>query len=156
MMQQNAMSWDAMMKDDAMMSWESMMTGDAMMKDDAMMTGESMEGEKMMEAAMVDGSYEDYSESAVNEAIAAKKDIVLFFHASWCPSCRSLDKEIRANLSQLPKNAVVFKVDYDDEKELKKKYAVTSQHTLVSIDSSWNELKKMKWGDLADIVNMLQ
>lgn len=74
--------------------------------------------------------------------MADGKKVALFFHASRCPSCRSLDKDINASLDELPENTVVFKIDYDTSSELKKKYAVTSQHTIVTIDADMNMIQK--------------
>jgi len=68
---------------------------------------------------------------------------VLFFHASWCPSCRSLDKSLNEkDFQDVDGDIVVIKVDYDKEDELKTKYKIPSQHTLVEVDQNWNELKK--------------
>jgi hypothetical protein len=36
----------------------------------------------------------------------------------------------------------ILKVDYDKETELKKKYGVTYQHTLVQVDKDGNLIKK--------------
>jgi thiol-disulfide isomerase/thioredoxin len=60
---------------------------------------------------------------------------VLFFHASWCPSCKSLDQDILANKAKIPSDTVIFKVDYDLNTPLKTKYGVNAQHTLVSLNS---------------------
>lgn len=90
------------------------------------------------------GSYEEYNERKV---INAKNgDVVLFFHASWCPSCRALNKDIEQNLSSIPDGVTILKTDYDTEKDLKKKYGVTYQHTLVQVDENGNMIKKWSGG----------
>jgi thiol-disulfide isomerase/thioredoxin len=73
-----------------------------------------------------------------------KHDVVLFFKASWCPSCRAIDADIKANLSKIPVSLVILDVNYDNSSELKQKYGVTSQHTFVQVDKNGNLLKK--WG----------
>ena len=40
---------------------------------------------------------------------------------------------------------VLIKVDYDTEKDLKKQYGVTIQHTLVQTDSDGNKIAKWVW-----------
>jgi thiol-disulfide isomerase/thioredoxin len=65
---------------------------------------------------------------------------ILFFHASWCPQCRQLDSDI--NKSTLPAGVTIFKVDYDSNQDLRKKYGVTVQTTLVKVDSNGNLLEK--------------
>jgi len=101
--------------------------------------------------------YTDYSEVAVDQAIADGKKVALFFHATRCPSCRNLDKEINQNLNELPEGTASFKLDYDTETELRQQYGVTTQHTIVVIDENKNEVAKDAWSaDLEKVVSMLQ
>lgn len=86
------------------------------------------------------GTYEDYNSSKL--ALADSGKVVLFFKASWCPSCNSLDKDILANLNNIPKGTYILKVDYDNSTELKKKYGITYQHTFVQVDSKGNQIEK--------------
>lgn len=83
------------------------------------------------------GSYVDYSPTAIAEA---KGTTLLFFHASWCPSCRQIDSEITSN--GLPDDVTIIKVDYDSHQDLRQKYGVTIQTTFVKVDSSGTELAK--------------
>lgn len=83
------------------------------------------------------GSYQDYSGEALAKATGTK---LLFFHASWCPQCRELDESIRE--AQLPDNVSIFKVDYDSNQALRKKYGVTVQTTVVRLNSSNQEDSK--------------
>lgn len=110
----------------------------AMMQNDGEPVQEVVPDTMMMKS----GVYDEYSESAVQAALADGKKVALFFHASRCPSCRSLDKDITASTDELPKNAVVFKVDYDTSSDLKKKYGVVTQHTIVTIDTDMNIVQK--------------
>lgn len=102
-------------------------------------------------------SYKEYTEQAVDQALADGKKVALFFHATRCPSCRALDKEINNNLSELPENTVTFKLDYDTQTELRQKYGVTMQHTIIVINENKEEVAKDAWsGDLDKLVSMLQ
>ncbi len=97
-----------MMKEDSMMNAQeakpdtTMKTDD--MKDAMMMSGEMMDksGMDMMkkdEAKMMKPTgYMNYDEMKVNEALASGQKVVLFFHASWCPTCRALDSAINNDL----------------------------------------------------------
>lgn len=153
-MQQDAMMQkdEAMMKDDKMIqTWNTeTMEKDGMMKDETMMKKE----DTMMQKSPA--MYQDYSESAVASALKEGKKVALFFHAPRCPSCRSLDKELTADIATLPANTVVFKTDYDSSSDLKKKYGVTSQHTIVTIDANMNKIALKKWWDAQDVAAMLQ
>ncbi len=102
-----------MMKKDTM----KMMTGEktewtreemeAMKSDHMMMSGSDTkmdplkkeekikkEQSKMMKAT----GYMNYDEMKVSEALASGQKVVLFFHASWCPTCRALDSAINNDL----------------------------------------------------------
>ncbi|MGS0562789.1 thioredoxin family protein [Microbacterium aurugineum] len=75
-----------------------------------------------------DGAYLDYVDGVIEATAGAK---VLFFHASWCPQCRALDEEL--NREGAPDGLTVFKVDYDDRGDLRQKYGVTLQTTVVYV-----------------------
>ena len=111
-------------------------------KDDVMMK-DKVESTKMMDKAdtmMKVGSYEAYSADKL--ARAETGDVVLFFHASWCPSCRGLNSSIESNLKSIPEGVTILKTDYDKETDLKKKYGITYQHTFVQVDKDGNLIKK--------------
>ncbi len=106
-----------------------------------MVDGKSMMSEEMAKPEeMVSGSYEAYAPEKLS--FAQNGDVVLFFRASWCPSCRGLDKDIKENLASIPATLKILDVDYDTETELKKKYGVTYQHTLVQVDKDGSMIKK--------------
>lgn len=67
---------------------------------------------------------------------------VFFFHAAWCPTCRALDADIHANATDIPHDTQIIQVDYDSSSALRQQYGVTSQHTLVQIDTTGVVLKK--------------
>lgn len=94
-------------------------------------------GDTMMKV----GSYEAYAPEKVVLASTAHH-VVLFFRAGWCPTCRALDADIKANISKIPSNLAILDVNYDDSSVLKQKYGVTYQHTFVQVDKDGNLLKK--------------
>ena len=93
--------------------------------------------------------YTPYSAKAFADASKLKR--VLFFAASWCPSCRSADKDITENIKLVPADTVIFKTDYDTETALKTKYLITRQHTFVWVDSKGAVIKKWSGGGVSDI-----
>lgn len=99
------------------------------------------------------GTYADYSAARVAEA---EGDIVLFFAASWCPSCRTLDRDIQTNSDNIPSGVTILKVDYDQETDLKQQYAVTYQHTMVQVDNNGNQIMKWSGGNtLSSVIAQL-
>jgi len=124
-------------KKDDMIKPEAMMDDDKMKKDDAMMKP---------------SGYMNYDEEKVSEALASGQKVALFFHATWCPSCRSLDKAISSETSSISADTLIMKVDFDSSTELKKKYRVVGQHTTVVLNADGTEKsKKLGARGVADI-----
>jgi len=128
---------------DAMMaqSTDTAMKGADVMSDKAMTAKDDtkmMAKDTMMPHV---GSYETYTPEKVAMKAAAGK-VVLFFHASWCPTCRAVDADIKAHLSAIPAGLTILDVDYDASTDLKVKYGVTIQHTFVEVDAQGAMIKK--------------
>ena len=103
------------------------------------------ENENSNKSVSVSLNYLDYSESFLTRANEGK--VVLFFKANWCPTCNALDKDILKNLNKIPEDVTILKVDYDVASDLKKKYEVVTQHTLVQVDAKGNEITKWVGGN---------
>ena len=118
--------------------------GSMMKKDDSSMEKEERamtpKGSEPLTGQVEKGSYERYAASKL--ANADSGDVVLFFRASWCPTCKALDSNIRANFSAIPAGLTILDVDYDNSTELKQKYRVTYQHTFVQVRSDGSQIKK--------------
>lgn len=116
---------------------EEMMTeGEGVEEKEAMME-EVEKNETMVEA----GSYEAYAPEKIAQA-SSEKDVVLFFRASWCPTCRAVDADIKAKRVQIPASLTILDVDYDNSTALKQEYKVTYQHTFVQVDKEGSLIKK--------------
>jgi len=96
----------------------------------------SMTGDTMMKA----GSYEVYAPEKLAKANLG--NVVLFFRAVWCPTCKAVDEDIRAHLSAIPAGLTILDVDYDKSTALKQKYGVTYQHTFVQVKADGTLIKK--------------
>lgn len=90
--------------------------------------------------------YAAYSPEALAAATANNKKAVIFFHASWCPTCKTASEDFQANIDKIPRDVIILKADYDTETELKKKYGVVMQDTFVQVDSKGKELSKWNSG----------
>ncbi len=109
------------------------MTDEAM--DEESMDDEAMDDGSMDDAASSPGAYVDYREGVIAETAGDK---VLFFHAPWCTQCRQLEQSI---LSEgIPDGTTIIKVDFDSETELRQRYGVTLQTTVVHIDDEGEAL----------------
>jgi thiol-disulfide isomerase/thioredoxin len=135
---------------------EMMQSDKKMMKDETMTSSSSEVMMKKDDVMMVKGAtYEAYSPEKLANAEAG--NVVLFFRAGWCPTCRTVDADIKANMNNIPANLTILDVDYDKSSDLKKKYGVTTQHTFVQVDSKGNLIKKWMGGStLASVVGQVK
>lgn len=136
------------MKLEGMMPKEDQQAVDAMMKKteenaEAMEKKDEAPQDTMMKKEV--SGYTTYNSSAVSDALAAGKNVILFFHAPWCPTCKAADANFVKETA--PANTVVFKTDYDSNTDLRKKYGVTYQHTFVSLNADGSLKKKMSGAD---------
>lgn len=148
LMQRSAPDSTMMKKDDT-----TMLKDDSTTPEDSMMkpSGEAMpEDDSVMEKP---GSYIPYSAQAYADASNQKR--VLFFHATWCPTCKTANEEFTSKIQEIPSNVVILKTDYDKESELKRKYGITYQHTFVQVDEQGNEITKWSGGDIQELKNNL-
>ena len=126
-----------------------------MMEDKAAMEKNDQAMMKDEGAMMQEGSYEPYSSDKL--AMATKGDVVLFFRATWCPTCKALDADIRSHLSAIPANLTILDVDYDNSATLKQKYGITYQHTLVQVNADGSQIKKWSGSpNLASLIAQVQ
>lgn len=88
------------------------------------------------------GYYITYEEYQSARAVYAGSEVVLFFNASWCSTCRVARDNFESTRAQIPANLAVVMVDFENSAELKKKYGVTYQHTLVHVNESGDLLHK--------------
>lgn len=121
---------------------------------DSTMEGEAIEKTESAMQQMTTGQYVTYSADVYEQSKAQTR--VLFFHATWCPTCKQANEEFTSQVSRIPENVVVLKTDYDNEKELKQKYGITYQHTFVQVDVDGNTVKKWNGGGVDKLVSEVQ
>jgi thiol-disulfide isomerase/thioredoxin len=99
-------------------------------------------------AAAAPGGFIDLAAYQADSAAYAAGDVVLFFNASWCPTC----KAATANLTStaFPAGLTVVSVDFDGETDLRRQYGVTVQHTFVQVDAGGAELAKWSGSTTVD------
>lgn len=84
-------------------------------------------------------SYQNYEQE-----VKKYKDsrVVMFFNAAWCSTCKIARDNFESSLDQIPSDLTIVVVDFDNSDDLRKKYGITVQHTLVQIDANGESLKK--------------
>ena len=129
---------------------------DSMMKKDSAPTV----AQKMMEKNSKNSRYISYTKAEYDTS--ADKRRVLYFYATWCPSCKIANEDFTANPNKIPEDAVVLRVNYNDpdtdqeEKELAQKYGITYQHTFVQIDAEGKEITKWNGGKIDELLTNIK
>ena len=72
-----------------------------------------------------------YSAAALAEAEKADQPVALHFHADWCPTCRAQDKVVQSLKTEKGLDLTILTVNYDTEKDLKRRFKVNSQSSLI-------------------------
>jgi len=83
---------------------------------------------------------------AMEEAKKSNKTIFIDFYADWCSYCGEMDEETYTDpqvKEKLTQNYVLLKVDVDENPDLSSKYTAYSLPTIVIVDSSGNEIKRI-------------
>jgi len=75
----------------------------------------------------------DFTQDAFDAAQKAGKPILVEIHATWCPICKA-QAPILADLEKEPrfKDLAVFHVDFDDQKDVVKRFGARIQSTLIT------------------------
>lgn len=133
---------------------DTMIKDEAVVKDDVMTkTIDNPESQATSDIAMETSkadSYQEYDQKSFESQNQTKR--VIFFHANWCPTCKAANLEFEKNHDEIPAGVVLFKTDYDSEKDLKKKYNITYQHTFVLVDENGDEITKWNGGGIKELI----
>ena len=131
---------------------------------DQMMRKQDSMMEKSSDSSMMKKSgnsrYVEYSKEVLENSTDKRR--VLFFYANWCPICKPADTNFRENVSRIPEDVVLIRVNYNDsdtdkeEKALVEKYGITYQHTFVQIDANGNEVTKWNGGQIDELLSNLK
>jgi thiol-disulfide isomerase/thioredoxin len=87
------------------------------------------------------GAYTEYRAGVVGSG----EEVVLFFHASWCPYCQANDARLNAWHADGTLPLDVYKIDYDTAVALKSTYGVTTQDTFIRFDREGREVGRISF-----------
>lgn len=120
------------------------------------LTDESSESSTNNNDERVASRYVDYSKTALDSSTSKRR--VLYFYATWCPTCKVANTDFQTNTDKIPEDVIVIRTNYNDsdtdqeEKDLARKYGITYQHTFVQIDGQGNELTTWNGGQLEELL----
>lgn len=155
----NSFQFNSMMKkDETMMSKKETFVKptDTMMQKD----NNTTESGNIVDDKMATSRYVQYSKLALNSASSNRR--ILFFYASWCPICKPVDASFIQNVSKIPSDVTLIRVNYNDpetdqeEKDLAKKYGIIYQHTFVQIDDAGKEITKWNGGQIDELLSAIK
>lgn len=109
-------------------------------------------GDDAVDEMLVSGVYMPYEEGFIGDGEPA----ILFFHATWCPTCKRADEVLTQWYEEEDFPLSVYQVDYDSAQELKAQYGVTSQHTFVLVDGEGNAVRSLVGPSDSDLRTLLQ
>ncbi|MGC7559139.1 thioredoxin family protein [Pasteurella sp. PK-2025] len=76
--------------------------------------------------------FKPFEQQAFETALQSQQPVLIDVYADWCPTCKRQVKVLEPMLQEEQfKHYSVFKVDYDDQKEVLKHFNVTRQSTLI-------------------------
>jgi thiol-disulfide isomerase/thioredoxin len=139
-------------RQDKMAPKDTMVKEEVMVKTDDVMVKE----EDQMMVVKDSSRYLPYTQASYNSAQG--KRVVLYFYATWCPSCKVANAEFLASPEKIPEDVIVLRVNYSDpdtdadEKALATKYGITYQHTFVQIDAEGNVVTKWNGGSVKELL----
>jgi thiol:disulfide interchange protein DsbD len=97
---------------------------------------------------------------AMKEAAASGKQILVDFTATWCGPCKTMDELVfssKAVVDAGAQNTIFVKVDADAQRDIIKKYKVNAYPTLVVLDASGKELKRvLGYQSIREMVDFLK
>ncbi|MGC7589013.1 thioredoxin family protein [Bisgaard Taxon 46] len=76
--------------------------------------------------------FKPFEQAAFDVAVQSNKPVLVDVYADWCPTCKRQVKVLEPILNEDQfKEYTVFKVDYDEQKDVLKDFKVTRQSTLI-------------------------
>jgi thioredoxin 1 len=99
---------------------------------------------------------QDYNAKAFAAAQAAGKPILVEIHASWCPTCKA-QLPILGELEKQDKfkNLMVFRVDFDSQKDAVKAFGARMQSTLITFKGAVETGRSVGDTNAASIASLL-
>lgn len=98
--------------------------------------------------------YETYTEATDFSIAGEEEQLVLFFHADRCSSCKRIEQDIKN--TGVPAGIRIYEVDRDEYPEIAQQYDMRTQSSFVQVDREGELIKRrVGWFGIDDIVEKL-
>ncbi len=118
--------------------------------------GREAVGEKLKEVSekmlAEDGDVGVYADASQMD-ITTHTYNVIFFTASWCPSCVEAEKVFEEQIDDIPAAIAIWRADFDTSQNLRQEYDVDKAHTFVLIDADGEKVSQ--WQSSASIDDIM-
>lgn len=100
--------------------------------------------------------FRDFDQAAFAAAQAEGRPILLDVHAWWCPVCASQNHTIKQTVaaSKAYDRLIIFRINYDKQKEVWKGFGVRKQATLIAFHGR-QEVGRIQYMTNKDKINAL-
>ncbi len=119
---------------------------------DASSSSDEGEEESEDDAGVSAGAYLAYSDGVLGNG----ETKLLFFHAPWCPFCVANDALLHTLYDGEDFSRSTYKIDYDTATELRSRYGIVTQDTVVLVDGNGEKLESLIHPSESDFRTMLR
>lgn len=120
---------------------------------------DSFRQDRVAERSSVPIKWATSLDTAMKEAAASGKQILVDFTATWCGPCKTMDELVFSSKAVVDAsdNTIIVKVDADTQRDIIKKYKVSAYPTLVVLDASGKERKRaLGYQSIREMVTFLK
>lgn len=71
------------------------------------------------------------NERILSEVLENEKLVLIEFYAPWCEPCKMLSPVLKSIEEKMSEKIVVYKVDVDENQEIKMRYQITAMPTIL-------------------------
>ncbi|NTV30078.1 MAG: thioredoxin family protein [Candidatus Omnitrophica bacterium] len=122
--------------------------------DQGMMGNKAMQEGMAMAPMSAHGQFANYTQTDFEAAKGMKR--VLFFAATWCPTCMGTVKNLMEQPTGIPPGVEVFRVDFDSSTDLKAQYGVTQMDTFVLVDAEGKKVALWNGGGVEGLAKNIK